>query len=128
MYFFGKLQWKIFALLVALFLSGCNDMIIKDDGQVKLGLEDCEGVSFQILVKQNGKQNTNATVKVEDGELEFDVKKADYDFKRNITVEVMAVGTGAGDCGIKGVLVFNGKAEPVGIGDHKISLGDFKKR
>ncbi|MCP3940509.1 MAG: hypothetical protein GY710_03390 [Desulfobacteraceae bacterium] len=125
---FSKLRRITLILFIALLLSGCDDLIIKDDGQVTLGLDDCDGVSFQILVKQSGKTNTNTTVKVEDGELEFDISKAKYDFGNNITVEVMAIGPGADDCGISGVLIFNGKAEPVGIGNRKISLSDFKKK
>ena len=128
MRFFTRYSWKAFVLLVTFILAGCNDLIIKDDGQVTVGLDDCEGVSFQILVKQTGRPNTSAVVKVDDGELEFDVGKAGYDFDGDITIEAMAIGPGAEACGIDGVRVFNGKAEPVGIGDHKVSLGDFKKR
>lgn len=123
-----QLSWKKLVLVITFFLAGCNDLIIKDDGHVTVGLDDCEGVAFQILVKQAGKPSTSTVVKVDDGELAFDVKKAGYDFAKDITIEAMAVGPGAGDCGIQGVRVFNGKAEPTGIKDHKVSLGDFKKR
>ncbi len=123
-----KTKRHIAVPMFLLLATACGDLIIRDDGKVKLGLEECDGVSFQILVKQSGKPNTSKVVKVEDGELEFDVSSAGYDFDRQITVQIMAVGSGAEACGISGVLEFNGTAESTGIGDHKISLGDFKER
>lgn len=112
-------------------LCGCGDLIIRDDGQVTLGLEDCEGVAFTIIVNQAGKpSSTHTAVRVEDGELEVDVRESGFDFDNPISVEVTAVGSGAEDCGIafNQVLEFNGTAEPEGFRDHKISLGDFQPR
>ena len=119
---------KVGLLFCALCLFGCDDLIIGDDGQVAVGLSECEHVSFTILVKQPGKPNVQDTKAVEDGILELDIGAGDYDFNRPITVEVFAVGVGAEACGIDGVRVFNGVVTPVGMGDHKISLGDFVRR
>lgn len=123
-----KLMDRLCLVLCTCCLLACDDLIINDDGQVRLGLEDCENVAFTILVKQRGKPNVRDTKKVEDGVLELDVADGDYDFSKPIQVEVMAVGPGAEACGIDGVRVFDGTATPVGVGDHKISLGDFTKR
>lgn len=130
MYHFGKQKWKFFILLFVLLLSACDDLIIKDDGKITLGLEDCEGVAFMINVNQGSKNVHRGDVKVEDGVLQLDVSKGNFDFDKTIKVEVHAVGPGAQACGIafSETLVFNGIAEPVAVKDHKISLSDFKKR
>jgi hypothetical protein len=123
-----KAMARVCVALCACFLMACDDLIINDEGQVSLGLEDCENVAFTILVKQQGKPNVSDTKQVKDGVLALDVADGKFDFSRPIQVEVMAVGPGAEACGIDGVRVFDGTATPVGVGDHKISLGDFTKR
>ncbi len=131
MCYFRKLKWKALMLFFAiLLLAGCDDLIIKDDGQVAVGLEDCEGVFFNLYVRQSGKVLGPITAEVEDGMLEFDVRKEKLDFDKPINIELWAIGTGAQACGIayRDPLVFNGTADPVGIRDHKISLSDFKKK
>lgn len=131
MCFFKKIKCKFLVLFFAVLLSGCNDLIIKDDGQVSVGLEDCEGVTFAIVVGQSGRSDTSyPAVQVEDGVLDFDVENAGLDFDRAINITITAVGPGAQACGIayRETLVFNGMADAVGIGDHKISLSDFNRR
>ncbi len=127
---------KAVSIIVLLFMVvGCASIEVTDDGAAEVGLDDCEGVAFSIIVEQSPppgnpypRQEVHNPVVAKDGILKFKLRNPDiFDFAGRFEVTLVVSGQDSEECPLHGYKwTFEGVLQKNGS-TYSVDLEEFTK-